>query len=74
MKPPSFFHLSASWYAAFFAQQKQSSKVAENRQNRRNLQRYEKKTNFITDIFFLKYYLDLGLLRLTSWEFFSKYF
>ena len=30
----------------------------------------ENKINFITEIFFLKYYLDLGLLRLSSWEFF----
>ena len=30
----------------------------------------ENKTNSITDIFFLKYYLDLGLLHLSSWEFF----
>ena len=30
----------------------------------------ENKTNSITDIFFLKYCLDLGLLRLSSWEFF----
>ena len=35
----------------------------------------ENKTNSITDIFFLKYYLDLGLLRLSySWEFFPDYF
>ena len=34
----------------------------------------ENKTNFITDIFFLKYYLDLGLLPLSSWEFFSEIF
>ena len=34
----------------------------------------ENKTNSITNIFFLKYYLDLGLLRLSSWEFFSDYF
>ena len=34
----------------------------------------ENKTNFITDIFFLKYCLDLVLLRLASWEFFSEYF
>ena len=66
-----FFHLSTSWYAAFFAQQKQPSKVTE---NRRSLQRYENKTNFITDIFFPKYYSDLGLLRLSSREFFSEYF
>ena len=30
----------------------------------------ENKTNSITDISFLKYCLDLGLLRLSSWEFF----
>ena len=29
----------------------------------------ENKTNSITDIFFLKYYLDLGLLSLSYWEF-----
>ena len=34
----------------------------------------ENKTNSITDIFFLKYYLDLGLLRLSSWKFSSNYF
>ena len=34
----------------------------------------ENKTNSISDIFFLKYYLDLGLLRFSSWEFFSEYF
>ena len=28
----------------------------------------ESKTNSITDIFFRKYYLDLGLLQLYSWE------
>ena len=28
----------------------------------------ENKTNSITDIFFRKYYLDLGLLQLYSWE------
>ena len=28
----------------------------------------ENKMNFITNIFCLKYYLDLGLLRLSSWE------
>ena len=32
----------------------------------------ENKTNSITDIFFLKYYLDLGLLQLYSREFFLK--
>ena len=32
------------------------------------------KANCITDIFFLKYHLDLELLRLTSWEFASDYF
>ena len=31
------------------------------------------KTNSITDIFFLKYYSDLGLLRLAFWEFASDY-
>ena len=34
----------------------------------------ENKINFITEIFFLKYYLDLGLLRLSSWEFFFQIF
>ena len=29
----------------------------------------ENKTNSITDIFFLKYYLHLGLLSLSYWEF-----
>ena len=32
----------------------------------------ENKTNSITDIFFLKYYLDLGLLQLYSREIFLK--
>ena len=32
----------------------------------------ENKTNSITDIFFLKYYLDLGLLQLYSREIFSE--
>ena len=32
------------------------------------------KTNYITDILFLKYYLDLGLLQLYSWENFSEHF
>ena len=34
----------------------------------------ENKTNSITDIFFLKYYLDLGLLQLYSEETFSEIF
>ena len=34
----------------------------------------ENKINFITDVFFLKYCLDLGLLRLYSWDIFSEYF
>ena len=34
----------------------------------------ENKANPITDIFFLKYCLDLGLLHLPSWKFFSEYF
>ena len=34
----------------------------------------ENKTNFTKDIFFLKYYLDLGLLRLCSWEIFAEHF
>ena len=34
----------------------------------------ENKTNYITDIFFLKYYLDLGLLQLYSREIFSENF
>ena len=28
----------------------------------------ENKTNYITDILFLKYYFNLGLLQLYSWE------
>ena len=32
------------------------------------------KTNSITDIFFLKHSLDLGLLHLPSWKWFSEYF
>ena len=34
----------------------------------------ENKTNCITDIFFQKYYLDLGLLQLHSREIFSENF
>ena len=34
----------------------------------------ENKTHSITDVFFLKYYLDLELLRLSSWQVFSEYF
>ena len=34
----------------------------------------ENMTNSNTDIFFMLYYLDLALLRLSSWEFFSEYF
>ena len=34
----------------------------------------ENETNCITDIFFLKHYLDLGLLRLSSWKFLFEYF
>ena len=34
----------------------------------------ENKTNSITDIFFRKYYLDLGLLQLNSWEMFAENF
>ena len=34
----------------------------------------ENKRNSKKDIFFLKYYLDLGLLRLYSWENFSEHF
>ena len=46
----------ASCYAALFAQQKQSSKVNENRGYRQSLRSViENKTNPITDIFFLKY-------------------
>ena len=30
----------------------------------------ENKTNSVTEIFFLKYYLDLGPLRWSSWEFY----
>ena len=32
----------------------------------------EKKTNSITDIFFVNYYLDLGLMQLHSREIFSE--
>ena len=31
-------------------------------------------TNSMTDIFFLKYCLDLGQLNLSSWKFFYEYF
>ena len=34
----------------------------------------ENKTNSITDIFFLKFCLDLGLLHLSSWKSFSENF
>ena len=34
----------------------------------------ENKTNSITNIFFLEYRLDLELLYLPSWNFFSEYF
>ena len=34
----------------------------------------ENKTNSITDIFFQKYYLDLGPLQLQSWEMFAENF
>ena len=34
----------------------------------------ENKTNSITEIFFLKYYLELGLLHLPFWKCFSGYF
>ena len=34
----------------------------------------EDKTNSITEIFFLKYCLHLGLLHLPSWNFFPEYF
>ena len=34
----------------------------------------ENKTNSITDIFFLKYCLNLGLLYLPSYNIFSEYF
>ena len=34
----------------------------------------ENKTNSITDIFFRKYYLDLGSLQLHSWEMFAENF
>ena len=34
----------------------------------------ENKTNSITDIFFRKYYLDLGPLQLQSWEMFAENF
>ena len=34
----------------------------------------EKKKNSITDILFLKYYFDFGLLQLYSWEIFSENF
>ena len=33
----------------------------------------ENKMNSITDIFFLKYCLDLGLLHVSFWKFFSEY-
>ena len=34
----------------------------------------ENKTSSIIDILFLKYCLDLELLHLSSWRFFSEYF
>ena len=34
----------------------------------------ENMKNSITDIFILKYRLDLAVLHLPSWKFFSKYF
>ena len=34
----------------------------------------ENKTNPIPDTFLLNSYLDLGLLQLSSWNFFSEYF
>ena len=34
----------------------------------------EIKTNSITDIFFWKYYLDLGSLQFYSWEMFAEHF
>ena len=34
----------------------------------------ENKMNSITDISFLKYCLDLRLLRFPSWKYFSEYF
>ena len=34
----------------------------------------ENKTNSITDIFLLKYWLDSGLLHLSSHKFFPEYF
>ena len=44
------------------AQQKQPCKVTENRRSREALKITEKKTNSNTDNFFLKHYLDVGLL------------
>ena len=34
----------------------------------------DNKTNSVAGIFFQKYYLDLGLLRLSPWEHFYEYF
>ena len=34
----------------------------------------ENQINSITDIFFLEYCIDLGLLHFSSWTFFPEYF
>ena len=68
MKPLSFFHLSASWYAAFFVQQKRPSKVTENRRNRQSLQRY--KNEFHHRHFFPEILLRFGATTFVILEIF----
>ena len=67
----SFVCLLASGYVASFAQQKQPRNATESRQSWQNSQ--QNKTSSIIDILFLKYCLDLELLHLSSWRFFSEY-
>ena len=74
MKLPSFFHQSASWFAAFFAQQKQSRSLLEIEEAGKAFNVTENKTNFIKDIFFLEILLRLEATTFVLLVIFSETF
>ena len=75
MKPLSFFFSFRRLHAILLSFYNRSSqtKLLKTGETDEVFNVTENKTNFITYIFFRKYYLDLGLLQLYSWEIFSEY-
>ena len=73
MKPLCFFSLVSFMICCFLCTAKAVRSLLKTDKADEAFKVTENKTNF-TDIFFLKYYLDLELLRLSSQDFFSEIF